>query len=162
VRFLDPEKRVPDRDEPSVSYPYDNPAYVAAHTGFEVQLCPVGRPASRARSRGVLMGDARGCSVAPERAEVKIGDWNDLEIEAKGSGYSVRLNGKQTAEFSNADSFRGQPASAGESAGSVGVVMRKGAASFRQLEVELLAGEEERAQEQAGQQQPSQKPSSAG
>jgi len=153
---------VPDRDDPSVSYPYDNPAYVAAHTGFEVQLCPV-RPACQPGTlEGVLMGDAPGLQRRPERAEVKIGDWNDLEIEAKGSGYSVRLNGKQTAEFSNADSFRGQPASAGESAGYVGVVMRKGAASFRQLEVELLAGEEERAQEQAGQQQPSQQPSSAG
>ncbi|MBI5548036.1 MAG: DUF1080 domain-containing protein [Deltaproteobacteria bacterium] len=127
VRFLDPTEPVPDRDNPAMTYPYDNQAYVAANTGFEIQLRP----------------------------EAKIADWNELEIQVTGSQYTMRLNGRETARFSNADRYRGKPAAAGPHSGFIGVLMRRGSASFSNVQVEVHGPAEER-QQQAGGNQPTQ------
>jgi len=81
LRFLDPEQPVPDRDDPAQLYPYDNPAYVAPHTGFAVRL-GVKRPGAESGTfEDLLLGNAPGAQSHAERAEVKVGDWNDLELD---------------------------------------------------------------------------------
>ncbi|MGC4117096.1 MAG: DUF1080 domain-containing protein [Myxococcales bacterium] len=141
VRFLDPELPVPDRDDPNVRYPYDNQAFVAVHTGFEIQL-GAKRPTNEPGIiEGVLIGEAPGSQRHPERGEIKPGEWNDLEIEVTGNDFRVRLNGKETAWLSNADSFRGKPASAATEAGFVGLGLRSGSASLRDIRAEILSVE---------------------
>jgi uncharacterized protein YjbJ (UPF0337 family) len=147
VRFLDPEQPVPDREDPNIFYPYDNPAYVASHTGFEI-LMGARRPASEPGIiENVLLGDAPGAQRHADRAVVRADDWNDLEIEVRGNRYTVRLNGKLTSEFENADSYRGKPASAGLNAGYLGLEVRSGRVRLRRMEAELfLPAEREQAE----------------
>jgi hypothetical protein len=38
VRFSNPRLPVPDRNLPGVSHPYNNQAFVAVDTGFEIQI----------------------------------------------------------------------------------------------------------------------------
>jgi hypothetical protein len=155
LRFLDPQQPVPDRENPEISYPYDNPAYVASHTGFEVQLGGR-RPAIEPGTfEGVLLGEAPGAQVNPERAEVNPDDWNDLAIEVQGNCYEVRLNGKTTCRFENIDAYRGKPAAAAASAGYLGLEMRSGGAFFDRIEAEEIGAEES----QAGREEESRPPS---
>jgi hypothetical protein len=136
VHFLDPEEPVPDRDDPSVLYSYENRAYVAPHTGFEVQLGSPQPGADPGIFEGVLLGDAPGAQLHAETANVKSGDWNDLEVEVEGHRHVARLNGRQTARFNNPDPYRGKPASAAAHAGFIGLFMRKGEVWLRDIEVE--------------------------
>jgi lipid-binding SYLF domain-containing protein len=136
ARFLDPEQPVPDRDDPSLTYPYDNQAFVAAHTGFEVHLGPRRPGAEAGTFEGILLGQAPGAQQRGDRAEVKVGDWNELELDVEENRFTVRLNGKETAQFTNSDSYRGKPASADPRAGFVGLLMRKGRMAVRDVELE--------------------------
>lgn len=137
VRFLDPRQPVPDRDDANIRYSYDEPAYVAAHTGFEVQLGAVGAGREPGTFEGIVLGDAPGAQLHAGRAEVKLDDWNQLEIEVRGDAYAVRINGHETARFENPDAYRGKPASADPDAGHVGLLMRKGRMTVRDIEVEV-------------------------
>ncbi len=122
VRFLDPEQPVPDRNDPEKKYPYDNPSYVASHTGYEVWMA-----AGRGREAGTLaavpFGDGPGAQQHPKSAALKGDGWNELVIEVRGNRYSVRLNGAETARFESADAWRGRPASAAEGAGYLGFTL---------------------------------------
>ncbi|MBI5549387.1 MAG: DUF1080 domain-containing protein, partial [Deltaproteobacteria bacterium] len=131
IRFLDPEQPVPDRKDPSRKETYDNQAFVAAHTGFEVLMGsgPTGKAGTFA---GVPVGDEAGKQRQPQEAELRSGDWNELEIEARGSDYAVHLNGVETARFTNSDAERGKPANAAPEAGYVGVLMGQGPRPGRQ------------------------------
>jgi lipid-binding SYLF domain-containing protein len=122
VRFLDPERPVPDREDPEKKYRYDNQAYVAAHTGFEVYLGTGGGDAPGTLA-GIPAGDGPGQQRRGPAAELKHDDWNELDLEVRGNDYTVRLNGVETARFTNDDPWRGKPASAGSDAGFVGFVM---------------------------------------
>jgi lipid-binding SYLF domain-containing protein len=143
ARFLDPEQPVPDRDDPAVSYPYDNQAFVAAHTGFEVHLGAKRPGAESGTFDGILLGQTPGAQSHAERAEVKIGDWNDLELDVEENRFTVRLNGKETAQFTNPDSYRGKPASTHPHAGFIGLLMRNGRMDVRNVELEEHAPEEQ-------------------
>jgi hypothetical protein len=121
-RFLDPDKPVPDRDHPERKYRYDNQAYVAAHTGYEVSLGR-GLGTEPGTLVGVPVGDGEGQQSHPESAELKEGDWNEIELEARGNDFKVRLNGKETARFTNNDSYRAKLAASGPDAGYVGILM---------------------------------------
>lgn len=148
ARFLDPEQPVPDRDDPAVSYPYDNQAFVAAHTGFEVHL-GAKRPGAEAGTfEGILLGQTQGAQAHAERAEVKIGDWNDLELEVEDNRFNVRLNGKETARFTNPDAYRGKPASTDPHAGFIGLLMRNGRMAVRNIELDEHAPEEDKTEDQ--------------
>lgn len=140
VRFRDPARPVPDRLEPEHHYRYDNPAYVAIHTGFEVQLGSQRPAVEPGTIRGILVGDAKGAQAHEERAEIRANEWNELEVSVRGEEYSVRLNGKETARFSNVDSFRGQPAEASDETGFVGIVVRGGRMRVRKIEAQPVEG----------------------
>ncbi len=122
VRFLDPEQPVPDREDPQKKYRYDNQAYVAAHTGFEVFLGAGGGRAPGTLD-GVPVGDDPGQQRPGPGAELRSDDWNALDLEVHGDDYTVRLNGVETTRFTNTDSWRGKPAAAGSDAGFVGFAM---------------------------------------
>ena len=122
VRFLDPEKPVAEREHPERKHHYDNQAYVAVHTGFEVSL-GTGLGGDAGTLVGIPFGDAPGSQAHPATAEVKAGEWNEIEIEARGDDYTVRLNGVETARFTNTDSWRGRLAASGTEAGHVGILM---------------------------------------
>jgi lipid-binding SYLF domain-containing protein len=122
VRFLDPEQPVPDREHPERKYRYDNQAYVAVHTGFEVRL------SSKDENKvgtftGIPLGEETGNQRHSQPAELKSQDWNELEIEVHGNDYTVRLNGAETARFINTDDWRGKPESSGPDAGYLGFLM---------------------------------------
>lgn len=136
VRFLDPEQPVPDRDDPTVLYPYDNQAYVASHTGFGVLLGPLRSGSEPGTFEGVLLGDSRGAQRHAERPDVKTGDWNDIEVEVKGDKYWVRLNGKKSAHFVNTDAYRGKSSRADPRAGFLGFSIRKGRIAIRNVRLE--------------------------
>lgn len=136
VRFRDPSEPVPDRLEPAHRYRYDNQAYVAVHTGFEVQLGSQRPAVEPGTIRGILVGEAKGAQAHEERAEIRANEWNELEVSIRGNEYSVRLNGKETARFVNVDAFRGQPAEASEQTGFVGIVVRGGQMKVRRIEAQ--------------------------
>jgi hypothetical protein len=141
VRFLDPEEPVPDRDDPSIRYPYQNQAYVAPHTGFEVHLSSPDPGHEPGTFEGILFGDAPGAQLHGEHAKVKTGAWNELELEVQGEHYVARLNGRETSRFTNPDPYRGKPASSDPHAGFLGFFVRKGQLRLRNIEVEELRPE---------------------
>lgn len=121
-RFLDPTKPVPDREDSAKTYPYDNQAYVAAHTGFEVALGP-GDHGAPGTFVGIAKGKEKGKQSCSQKAELRKDGWNELEVEARGNDFIVRLNGVETAKLTNDDEWRGKPASANADAGFVGVLL---------------------------------------
>jgi hypothetical protein len=137
IRFRDPAEPVPDRAEPERLYRYDDPAFVALHTGFEVQMGSQRPAVEPGTFEGVLFGDASGAQRHAERAEVAANEWNTLEVRVRGDEYTVRLNGKETARFRNVDAFRGWPAMRSPEAGFIGLVLRKGRAAIRRIDVEV-------------------------
>src|SRR5690606_4203817 len=81
VRFRNPNEAVPDRENPETKYNYDNPAYVAPHTGFAVQLARDRPRAEPGACDGGLFGDAPGAQADPERGEIRGGEWNEVEVD---------------------------------------------------------------------------------
>lgn len=146
VRFRNPTEPVPDRDDPETRYNYDNAAYVAAHTGFSVNLGSERPGMEPGTFEGVLIGDAPGAQAHPERGEVRPGEWNELEVEFDNECFAVRLNGKPTARFVNVDSYRGKTSEEDPSWGYVGVLLRKGRMRLKDVRFEVReasAAEEE-------------------
>lgn len=137
VRFRDPTEPVPDRADPERRYQYDNPAFVAIHTGFEVQLGQRGPALEPGTFKGVLVKHAQGAQAREERPEVIAEEWNELEVSVRGDEFVARLNGRQTARFTNSDPYRGQPAAVNDAAGFVGLLLYEGGVSVRRVEVEL-------------------------
>jgi hypothetical protein len=124
LRFRDPAEPVPDRERPEVLYPYDNPAYVAAHTGVEIPLGPGRRGSGAAGESGSLP------------AEREPGGTLRLEVEVRGDSYSVRGEGGETTRFENSDVYCGRSAETDPRAGFVGLLVRHGALEVRHVELE--------------------------
>jgi hypothetical protein len=136
ARFLDPRQPVPDREDPAVRYPYENQAYVAADTGFEVELGVQRRGVDPGTFHGVLLGDAPGAQLHVNDAPVRLDDWNDFELDVVGDVYAVRINGQETARFTNLDDYRSKPAIADSNAGFIGFLMRRGQIALRRVMLE--------------------------
>ncbi|MGC4117101.1 MAG: DUF1080 domain-containing protein [Myxococcales bacterium] len=122
VRFRNPEEPVPDREDPEKKHHYDNPAYVAAHTGFEVRLGSGlgGEPGTLV---GIGVGEGANEQRHPQPGELKAEDFNELEVEVHGEELVVRLNGAETARYANSDEWRGKPASENAQAGFIGLLL---------------------------------------
>ncbi len=136
ARFLDPRQPVPDREDPSVRHPYENPAYVAAHTGFEVELGVQERGVHPGTFHGLLVGNAPGAQLRPNDAPLRLDDWNELDLELIGNLYIVRINGVETARFSNLDDYRSKLALEDPHAGFIGFLMRRGRLALRDVSIE--------------------------
>jgi hypothetical protein len=122
LRFLNPDRPVADPENPEMHYQYDNKAYVAAHTGFEIYLGE-GGGREAGTIAGIRIGDGGGVQFHGESVQVRTDDWNELEVEVRGDEYLVRLNGAETCRFTNTDEWRGKPAS--EGGGYVGILTGK-------------------------------------
>jgi hypothetical protein len=153
VRFRDPMQPVPDPNNPAVSYPYNNPAWVAVTTGYEVQIDDEARGDTRinepdgqfynrtgaiykVQSMGVGPGKQNYTQpqpLAPER-------WHTCEVEVNGDDYVVRLNGQETTRFKRGatDKNRGNPPSVDPQSGFIGLQAHTGRVVFANVRVKAL------------------------
>ena len=94
--------RFPDPD----SKGYLNPAWVAVHFGFEVQIDELGRPdGADIHKTGAIYGEpSQVLSIQPAKPP---GQWNEFEIRVQGPIYTVRLNGTPVTQFNNPHAGRG-------------------------------------------------------
>ena len=147
LRFRDP--RLPDTVPDPVD-PASNPAFVAVHTGFEIQIDEEARGDTRfsepdgeffARTGAVYKVQSRGSgpgqqdyknnqSLAAER-------WHTYEIEVKNQEYVVRLNGQETTRFQRAagDTQRGNPPSVDPNSGFIGLQTHTGRVAFANVRI---------------------------
>jgi len=95
LRFPDPESKG-----------YVNPAWVAVHLGFEVQIDEFGQPDGAAIHKTGAIYNEPGQSLALQPAN-PAGQWNAYEIRVQGDSYTVILNGAQVTQFNNPHTGRG-------------------------------------------------------
>lgn len=138
IRFHDPEQPPPALTDPRIA----NAAWVAVLTGFEAQIDEFAAPDGADRHRtgaiyAVELGAGPGQQVYRRGSALAPGEWNDYEIDVTGDTYVVRLNGYETARFTNTDAGRGRPASTDPRSGYVGIQNHPlpGRVSFRAVRV---------------------------
>jgi choline dehydrogenase-like flavoprotein len=95
VRFPDPDSKG-----------YKNPAWVAVHFGFEVQIDEFGQPDGAAihKTGAIYNETSQTLSLQPANS---TGQWNEYEIRVQGDSYTVFLNGVQVTQFNNPHAGRG-------------------------------------------------------
>ena len=142
VRFRDPRQQVPDRQNPHISYPYNNQAWVPVTTGFEVQLDELarGNPDGLDIHRtGAIYGIPLGADVGQQSYRrgpmLKSGEWYNGEIKVVGDSYTVNLNGRPTTSFTNVDTFRGQSPDLYPHSGYIGLQSHTGRVAFRNIRI---------------------------
>ena len=149
LRFRDPAKPVPDPANPGTSHPYLNQAWVAVHTGFEIQIDDEarGQPADglfQHRTGAVYgidqAGTGPGQQAYTQPPPLTPEHWHRLEIEVSGQVYTVRLDGSQTTRFERApgDAFRGQPPSMDPDSGFLGLQSHTGTVAFANVRLKTL------------------------
>ena len=147
VRFRDPRRPVPDRTNPAVAHAYNNQAWVAVDTGFEIQI---DEQAKGDPQRGIPDGLDKHCTGAIYNIDVDLGvgtqtyqrgpwlvpgTWNDYEIDVQGDTYTVKLNGQQTTTFTNKDGYQGKSAQADPFSGYIGLQSHTGRVAFRNIRI---------------------------
>jgi hypothetical protein len=152
VRFRDPRLPVPDPNNPAVSYPYDNQAWVEVHTGFEVQIDEeargdpsIGEQDGLEKNRtGAIYKIPTGQNGEPQRQiyqqrpALAAGTWHDYKIRVQGDTYTVRLNGQQTTTFTKpaGPEFQRRGLSpADPTYGYIGIQTHTGRVAFRRIRV---------------------------
>jgi choline dehydrogenase-like flavoprotein len=95
LRFPDPESKG-----------YYNPAWVAVHAGFEVQIDELGQPDGAGMHRTGAIYNEPTQTLSPQSARPP-GQWNEFEIRVQGDSYTVLLNGTQVSNFINPHPGRG-------------------------------------------------------
>jgi hypothetical protein len=148
IRSLDPTRPVPDRSEPNhPRWTYHNQAFVGVETGFEVKIDELargdarkGQPDGRDEQRtgaiyNIPIGTGTGEQNYRRGPILQPGQWNDLEIEAIGQTYTVRINGQQTTQFTNTDPFRGRASDPGRNilSGFIGLQTHTGRVAFANI-----------------------------
>src|SRR5919106_6789298 len=137
VRFRNPELAATEEIIRRGAYDQisRNPAWIAAYSGFEIQIDEQARgskqnnePDGLDKNRtGAIYKIPTGQNDEPRLQDfrpappLQAGRWNSYEIEVKGQHYVVRLNGKQTADFLNTDPKRGISAEADADSGYIGL-----------------------------------------
>jgi choline dehydrogenase-like flavoprotein len=140
VRSRDPGRPWPDIPDPRAA---TNPAWVAVHTGFELQIDDGARPDGSDMHRtgavyAVEVGQEDGKQAYHRGSALQPGEWNDYEIEVRGNAYTARLNHCRTTSFVNLDPGRGVSASTDPSSGFVGLQIHIGRVAFRAIRIEPL------------------------
>jgi hypothetical protein len=130
-----------------------NVAWIAAYSGFEVQIDEQARGSTQEKEpdgldknrTGAIYKIPTGQNDEPRLQDfrpappLQAGRWNSYEIEVKGQHYVVRLNGKQTADFLNTDPKRGISAEADADSGYIGLQSyRDSQVAFRNIRVHPL------------------------
>ncbi|HZE58658.1 MAG TPA: family 16 glycoside hydrolase [Chthoniobacterales bacterium] len=151
VRFRDP--RLPD-PAPNPIDGTSNTAFVAVHTGFEIQIDEEARKDSRFPSEldgaffshtGSIykikeLGTAPGQQQYQNNQRLLAGQWHQYEIEVTGQTYIVRLNGQETTRFTRKsdDVLRGNPPSIDSHSGFIGVQTHTGRVAFANIRIKLV------------------------
>jgi hypothetical protein len=158
VRFHAPHAKGPDlptNGDPTLAQMVaSDSAWVAAHTGFEIQIDETAAPdgADQHRTGAVYAIDTGpgGMQTYTRPPALAIGDWVDLEITVSGDRYTVLLNGKPTSDFRNPRStvaitqpglplkFRGLSTRDDPLSGFVGVQAHTGNVAFRNIRIKRL------------------------
>jgi hypothetical protein len=143
VRFRDPRLPVPDRANPTISYPYEKAQWVPVHTGFQIKIDEVGRgmsPGQDEHRSGALYGIPATEQHYQPPPPLEPGAWYGCEITANGQEYSVSVAGVKTASYWNGDSFRGKSPDEDSYSGHIGVQSFLGSMAFRNIRVQLHPG----------------------
>lgn len=143
VRFRSPLPPWPDLNDPRT---LTNRAWVAARTGFEVQIDDQARPGGLDRNRtGAIYDVPTGQNGEPRgqdfqrAADLVPGAWNTLEISVAGDRYTVILNGVRTTEYVNTtEPQRGQAPAQHPASGYLGVQAHTGRVAFRSIRLKPL------------------------
>ena len=139
VRFRDPRQPpLVGLNDPRIA---GNPAWLAVDTGFEIQIDEMAQPDQADMHRtgavyAIPIGGGAGQQIYARGSALQPGEWNDYEIQVVGDAYDVRLNGFQTAHFTNTDPARGLPASLDPLSGYIGLQTHTGAVSFRAIRIQ--------------------------
>ncbi len=146
VRFRDP--RLPD-PAPDPVDPPNNSAFVAVHTGFEIQIDEEARGDTRFGEPDGLFfsktgaiykiktpGTAAGQQNYQNHANLAARQWQRYEIEVNNQEYIVRLNGQEATRFrrSTGDN-RGKPPSVDPNSGFIGVQTHTGNVAFANIRI---------------------------
>jgi choline dehydrogenase-like flavoprotein len=138
IRFRDPRRPAPPGlNDPRVA---TNQAWIAVHTGFEIQIDDLAQPDQADMHRtgaiyAVPVGGLPGEQAYTRGSALQPGEWNDYEIRVAGDTYTVLLNGFQTSSFINTDSGRGLPSNRDSASGYVGLQTHTGAVSIRAIRI---------------------------
>jgi len=145
VRFRNPRLPVPDRLNPNITYLYGNQAWVGVDTGFEVQIDETARPdgADKHRTGAIynILTEPNGPTFQQYNRPdpLRVGVWNEYEIEVIDQTYKVRLNGKLVTTFTNTDSYRGKPSTVDPDSGFIGLQCESGRVAFRNIRISAKA-----------------------
>jgi choline dehydrogenase-like flavoprotein len=146
VRFRDP--RLPD-PAPDPVDPANNAAFVAVHTGFEIQIDEEARGDTRfgepdgsffARTGAIYkiktLGTGPGQQDYKNTQNLAARQWHNFEIDVNGQDYIVRLNGQEATRFqrSNTDQ-RGKPPSVDPNSGFIGLQTHTGNVAFANVRI---------------------------
>ena len=141
VRFRNPRLPVPDRFDSSILFPYNNQAWVGVDTGFEVQIDETARPdgADKHHTGAIYNIPTEPGGTAIQKytrpAPLRIGAWNEYEIQVVGQTYKVWLNGILVTTFHNTDEYRGKPNNADPDSGFIGFQCESGRVAFRNVRI---------------------------
>jgi hypothetical protein len=151
VRFRDP--RLPDPAPNSID-PADNPAFVAVHTGFEIQIDEEARRDTRFPGEqdgaffshtGAIykikeLGSGPGQQQYQNTQRLAAGQWHRYEIEVRDQTYIIRLNGEETTRFTrrNDDVVRGNPPNVDPHSGFIGLQTHTGRVAFANIRIKTL------------------------
>jgi choline dehydrogenase-like flavoprotein len=147
VRFRDP--RLPD-PAPNPVDPPNNAAFVAVHTGFEIQIdeeargdTRFGEPDGSFFSRTGAIYKIKTLGTGPGQQDYKNTQnlaaerWHHYEIEVSNQDYIVRLNGQEATRFTRAasDTVRGNPPSVDPNSGFIGLQTHTGNVAFANIRI---------------------------
>ncbi len=147
VRFRDP--RLPD-PAPDPIDPANNAAFVAVHTGFEIQIDEEARGDTRfgepdgsffSRTGAIYkiktLGTGAGQQNYQNHSNLAARQWHRYEIEVNNQDYIIRLNGQEATRFrrSATDTARGNPPSVDPNSGFVGLQTHTGAVAFANVRI---------------------------
>ncbi len=143
----DPNRPVPDRNDPSRAYAYENRAWVPVHTGFEVQIDELAQPDGQDKHRtgaiyDIPVGIGAGRQQYDRGPELVPGHWHHLEIVVEGNYIRVLIDNSQTSNFTNNDHYRGRASDPGNDVfgGFVGFQAHTGTIAFANIAVDTECG----------------------
>ncbi|PYP90914.1 MAG: hypothetical protein DMG65_09800 [Candidatus Angelobacter sp. Gp1-AA117] len=147
IRFRDP--RLPD-PAPDPIDPANNAAFVAVHTGYEVQIDEEARGDTRfnepdgsffSRTGAIYkvksLGTGPGQQNYQNKQSLAARQWHKYEIEVKNQDYIVRLNDQEATRFRRAvsDTTRGNPPSVDSKSGFIGLQTHTGNVAFANVRI---------------------------
>jgi choline dehydrogenase-like flavoprotein len=147
IRFRDP--RLPD-PAPDPVDPANNAAFVAVHTGYEVQIDEEARGDTRfnepdgsffSRTGAIYkvksLGTGPGQQNYQNTQKLAARQWHRYEIEVTNQDYIVRLNGQEATQFRRAasDTVHGNPPSVDPHSGFIGLQTHTGGVAFANVRI---------------------------